>query len=259
MTTLIIGFAVLFMVFVAVCNAKCFYSFKKEQRIAAQRKPAETLKKAQDLYTKGDWAGAVSIIDAQRFFPDKEDLAEACRILGLSYYYLGIKGPETDKFANLKKSKEVFERTLSLTLDNKRKMSAMNGLPLVLWILGELKSFYHLEALKVSEQATQLFPDEPSVWNTRSIIMRWSGNDKESVDVCDQVYWTARAKGDWLTAGHGQQNRGDALKKLGNNADAIVAYRMSRTCYRKHEEISGKSATAHIESANKKMADLEAK
>ncbi len=256
-TLLIAGFVCLLILAVA-SGTIIFLFFKKEQRMRKQTSKvmssAEILKQAQEKYSIGAYAESIRIIKTSKYsFVEKADIAEAYRILGWSYYYLGIKGPVEKKITNLLRSKASFEYALKIVpvFEKKTEMSIYNGLPLALWILGKKKN-----ALKVSDTAIKVFPEEPSVWNTRSILLRWGKKFKESVPVCSMVSEAAIKKGDYLTAGHGKQNKGDALKELGEKEAAKIEYRVAKNYYQKHEEVSGKSAKPHIESVEKKIAEL---
>jgi len=226
------------------------YALKTTIEMAAE----DLLKMAQKLYTEGKWTESVALIEKNMIgMTDTEDFVEANRILGWSYYYLGIKGPVTGKIPNLLKSKSAFEKALRVVpvFEKKKEMSIYNGLPLTLWVLGKKK-----KALEVSDTAVKIFHDEPSVWNTRCILLRWKGAYKESVEKCERWYSAAMVKGDLLTAGHMQQNCGDAHKALKDIDGARESYRIALERYQKYEETSGKSATAHIESVKKKLVDL---
>ena len=213
---------------------------------------AEGLGRAQELYNEGKWAEALGIIDKNlKFLTTDAEIAEANRIKGWSYYYLGIKGSAEKKVENLQKSKDVFQAALEKGSEEKIRISVMNGLPLTLWILGQNDN-----AWDVSDQAVQEFPDIPSIWNTRSILCRWVRNFKESVKVCEKVYQTALAKGDYRTAGHGKHNRADALKELGKIKKARREYNKAIELYKKFEKATGQSAKFHIEGVEKKIANL---
>jgi tetratricopeptide (TPR) repeat protein len=253
-STLLIGFAILFLVFVAVYNGVIFYFFKKEKISHQEAQPI--LEEAQKIYADGKWSDSVSLLEKNMpFFLCGEDRAEANRILGWGYYYLGSKGI-TDKYLTLHKSKQSFEFALKLTrVDPKKKMSSMNGLPLALWILGVLDQGYREAALMIAKHATEIFPKEPSVWNTRSILLRWAKEFRESIGVCVNVYQTALAKKDYVMAGHGKQNQGDSYRELGLIEVAKMSYLLALNMYEK-AELGGKTVTAHIQSVNKKLAAL---
>ena len=152
---------------------------------------------------------------------------------------------------NLEKAEEYFELSLTGAKENKTKISALNGLPLVLWILGKKQ-----EAKLESFKATEKFPQEPSIWNTRSILFRWAGDFETSVDLCEKVYQTAVAKKDFRTAGHGKHNRGDALVKLGKTTEAKEDYEKALKIYKKYEKKTGESASFHRERVQEKLSIL---
>jgi len=120
-----------------------------------------------------------------------------------------------------------------------------------LWILGKKE-----EAKLESFKATEKFPQEPSVWNTRSILCRWAGDFETSVNVCERVYQTAVAKKDFRTAGHGKHNRGNALVKLGKIEEAKEEYEKAIKMYKKYEGKTGESAEFHLKSVRQKLATL---
>ena len=212
----------------------------------------KVLEKAQELYNEGKWQESDELIFSNMSkLKEKEDFAEGLRLRGWNRYYLGIKGPEDHKGENLLISKGAFREALATTSDGKKKMSILNGLPLTLWILGEQK-----DAWQVSDQAVQEFPDEPSVWNTRSILCRWAKNFQESVKVCEKVYETASYRRDFRTAGHGKRNRGDALKELGQIKEAEKEYAAAIGLYKNFEKETGQSAEFHIKGAMEKLRNL---
>lgn len=212
----------------------------------------EVLEKAQQLYNGGKWEGAIDTIEKNsKIFTNDTEVAEAGRLLGWSYYYLGIKGTEEGKRANLLLAEGAFKAALGKIKEGGTKISVMNGLPLVIWILGRKG-----EAWQLSDSATKEFPDEPSVWNTRSIFCRWAKKFEESTMVCEKVYETALAKEDYRTAGHGKHNKADALKELGRIDEARQEYNKALELYKKFEEITGQSAQFHIEGVKKKLSTL---
>ena len=207
------------------------------------------IKQAQKLYNEKKWKEAVHILTS--FVPETdEDEAKAKRIEAWSFYYLGIKGSKAMKIANLLEAKRLFEIVLEKG-QIEEKISAFNGLPLVLWILGEKK-----EAWKTSKQAIKEFPNIPSVWNTRGILCRWAKRFKEAVEVGEKVWETALKDKDFRTAGHGKQNKADALVQLKRTQDAKEEYQKAKSLYQRYQRISGKSARLHIESVEKKLSGL---
>ncbi|MBZ9571822.1 tetratricopeptide repeat protein [Patescibacteria group bacterium] len=211
----------------------------------------EVLKKAQQLYNKGEWQEAIDAIDENlATLVTDSDITEANRIKGWSYYYLGIKGPKDKKTENLEEAENTFKAVLEKAED-KTRISAMNGLPLALWILGKKE-----EAWQVSDKATEEFPDIPSIWNTRSILCRWAQDYEKAVEVCEKVYETAIEKEDYRTAGHGKHNKADALVKLGRAEEARHEYKEAIELYKKYEKATGQSAKFHIEGVQKKLANL---
>lgn len=217
-------------------------------------KVKEVLEKAQYLYNQGQWQEAIDTIDGllPTLVPGSEIEAEALRIKGWSYYYLGIKGPAEKKMDNLMKAKFAFEVVVKNAQEKETRISAMNGLPLVLWIL-EKKD----EAWQISDEATEEFPDTPSVWNTRSILCRWAQDYEKAVEVCEKVYEIAIQNKEYRTAGHGKHNKADALVKLGRAKEAKKEYEEAMELYKKSEEVTGESAIIHIEGVKKKLVELK--
>jgi tetratricopeptide (TPR) repeat protein len=215
-------------------------------------KAKEILEEAQRLYNNGEWQKAIDTIDENlaELIGD-EDVATAGKIKGWSHYYLGIKGPIERKEANLLLAEGAFNIALGKTKERKTKISIMNGLPLVLWNLGR-----HAEASGRNATAIGRFPDEPSVWNTRSILLRWAQQDDRAVEVCEKVYELAMKKEDFLTAGHGKHNKADSLVKLGKTEEARTEYEKAIELYKKHEGATSKSAKFHVEGVQKKLAAL---
>jgi len=212
----------------------------------------KVLEDAQKLYNEGKWPEAVQLIGNNMADMDKEEeVAEAARIRGWCFYYMGIKGPEEEKQEMLKFSRGMFELALDKSADEKKRLSAFNGLPLPLWILGERE-----KAWEVSDRAVKEFPGEPSIWNTRSILCRWVKDFEQAIEICEKVYVTALARKDYRTAGHGKQNRGDALKELGRIEEAKNDYAVAIDLYKDFEKESGQSATPHIEGATKKLKSV---
>ncbi len=209
------------------------------------------LEDAQELYNKGKWPESNQLIDKNFVnLTTTEETAEANRLQGWNWYYIGIKGLD-NKQVSLEMSKAAFQAALSRSSDSKKRTSILNGLPLSLWILGEQK-----EAWQVSDQAVKEFPDEPSIWNTRSILCRWAKDFKKSIEVCEKTYETSLARQDYRTAGHAKQNRADALKELGRTEEARQEYQRANELYGHFEEITGQSAKFHIEGVEKKLASL---
>ncbi|MDP3995932.1 MAG: hypothetical protein Q8P74_01660 [bacterium] len=210
------------------------------------------LEKAQKLYDEGRWAEAVNLTDKNMVnLTSKEETAEAARIRGWCFYYMGIKGLEAEKQEMLNFSRNAFEFVLNGSSDEKRRLSAFNGLPLSLWILGEKE-----KAWETSDRALEEFLEEPSAWNTRSILCRWAKDFEQSIEVCERVYVTALAVNDLRTAGHGKQNRGDALKEMGRIEEAKLDYAAAIGLYKNFEKESGQNATPHIEAAAKKLTGI---
>lgn len=210
------------------------------------------LEEAQKLYNEGKWPEAVSLIGNNiTSLANEEETAEAARIRGWCFYYMGTKGPEEKKMEMLDFSRGMFELVLNLSSDEKKRLSALNGLPLSLWILNRQQ-----KAWEASDQAIEEFPDEPSAWNTRSILCRWAKDFQQAVDVCEKVYVTAVYRRDFRTAGHGKQNRGDALKELGRMKEAKEDYAAAVGFYKDFERETGQSAAFHVEGAQKKLLSI---
>lgn len=212
------------------------------------------LEDAQKLYNEGKWEESERLIDEilPRLQID-EEIAEAYRLKGWNRYYLGTKGLSEKREENLQRSKAAFNVALGKTKDRKKRISAANGLPLTLWILGEAEK---VAAWTVSDKAIEEFPDEPSVWNTRSILFRWAKDFEVSAKVCEIVYERALAKGDYRTAGNAKQNKADALKELGQIQEARNEYAAAIGLYGQFEEVTGQSAKFHIEGVKKKALAL---
>ena len=213
---------------------------------------AKVLEDAQKLYNEGKWQEAVTLLnESLESLPglaETEDVAEALRLKGWCFYYMGIKGPEEEKMEVLRLSRNMFDVASRKSSDAKKIISIFNGLSLPLWILGERE-----KAWEVSDQAVKEFPDEPSIWNTRSILCRWAKNFEQAVNICEKVYITALARRDYRTAGHGKQNRADALRELGRVEEAKINYAAAIGLYKDFEKESGQSAAPHIEGATKKL------
>ena len=213
---------------------------------------ANVLEDAQRLYNEGRWPEVIQAIEqALGNLTEDREIAEANRIKGWSWYYIGIKGSPEEKNISLDRSKACFEVALVKTLDRGGKISIMNGLPLTMWNLGEKK-----KAWEINNQAIEEFPEEPSVWNTRSILCRWAKDFNQSVEVCEKVYETAITREEYRIAGHGKHNKADALNELGWKEMAREEYKAAIVLYRKFEEVTGESAAFHIEGVEKKLANL---
>lgn len=250
MIVLIVGMAVLFLLFVAGCNVRIFSSFKKEQKIVA------ILAEAQRLYDSDRKSEAVDLLEkALGMIPlNSKYLIEALRQRGWTYYHLAIRIKESNEqkenylVTSLISFESVMLRIFRAT--QKQKISIFNGHPLVLWLLDEKD-----KAKQISNNAIELFPNEPSVWNTRAILLRWEKNFEESIDVCEKVAITAEAKEDYRTAGSGKQNKGDALRALGRNTEAKMEYEMALAFYKKSED--DRPATIHIvDGVQRKILEL---
>jgi tetratricopeptide (TPR) repeat protein len=224
---------------------------------------ANILEEAQRLYNGGKWTEAIQLIDKNFLsLKGRENIAEALRVKGWSYYYLAIKGPEAEKQENLVKAEDSFRVAWERTGVEQRLISIANGLPLVLWLRDDKEA-----AWGVSDYATEEFPGEPSVWNTRAILCRWAKDLDESIRVCRKVYETALAKDNYRTAGHGQQNLGDTYvlmvhstrkpwKRIALAYKAFFAYWKARKCYVRFEKKTSEKATVHYKAATKKMLSV---
>ncbi|MFH1780536.1 MAG: hypothetical protein ABH841_00785 [Candidatus Nealsonbacteria bacterium] len=211
----------------------------------------KVLAEAHGLYNEGKWHEAMTLLNNSNHGFGVEEMAEAYRLKGWCLYYIGIKGPAEEKREKLELAREKFDGVFLLTSDEKKLISAFNGLPLVYWILDEQK-----QAWRMSDQAIEAFPDEPSVWNTRSILFRWAKDFKGSAEVCEQVYKKALLKGDYRTAGNAKQNKADALKELSLIRDAKNEYAQAIGLYKQFESATGQSAKFHIEGVKKKALAL---
>lgn len=208
------------------------------------------LEKAQQLYNDKEWEESVKLLAGFKS-DDAEEMAEAARLNGWNLYYLAINGPEEAKIDTLEGSKEWFICALEKTADDKKKVSALSGLPLALWILDEGE-----EAWRVNNQAIADFPDEPSIWNTRSILYRWSGYFELAANICERTYASALKQGDLRMAGHAKHNRGDDLNKLGRHKEAKDEYAAAIGLYKDYQRRTGHSAQFHIEAVDKKLKKL---
>lgn len=214
----------------------------------------EKIEEAKALYAQGFYEKAGRLAESLRniYFGtiSIEQFAETLRIEAWAYYYLGIKGNPDDKRVNVNYARTCAEQVLFYSKDTKRRLSAHNVLPLTLWVLDE-----ESRAWRASDEALEEFPDEISAWNTRGILSRWAKDYEQGVLIGHTVGEKSKLKGDFLTAGHGYQNEGDALRALGRLSEACVAYRRALKQYCQHELSSGNSATPHIASVEKKLAE----
>jgi len=211
------------------------------------------LAQAQRLYGEGKWLESDKVVgEVLLVATDAEDIAEAHRIRGWDRYYLAIKGASGEKNANLLASQTAFFEALSKTINARKRLSVFNGLPLALWQLGEKRWAWEL-----SDQALREFPEEPSVWQTRGNLMKWEGRFEEGILVFDQVSRTADAKRDYRNAGSGQQSKGDSLVRLGRKEEARQAYQKAIVFYKMSETETSQPAKFHIESVEKKLAELK--
>jgi tetratricopeptide (TPR) repeat protein len=209
------------------------------------------LEEAEKLYRKGEYQKAYDLASPEDT-TTLEEFGEACRIRAWALYYLAIKGDDKNKLSNARDAVVYAEDVIIYAEDNKQRLSAYNVLPLALWISGNER-----EAWMANDEALEEFYDEPSVWNTRSILARWAKDYEQGVIIGDRVTEIAVARGDFLTAGHGEQNKGDSLRVLGQISEACTAYRQALKQYRQHELITGNSATPHIASVEKKLAEIK--
>ena len=209
------------------------------------------LEEAEKLYRKGEYQKAYDLASPEDT-TTLEEFGEACRIRAWALYYLAIKGDPKNKVSNARDAVAYAEDVIIYAEDNKQRLSAYNVLPLALWISGNER-----EAWMANDEALEEFYDEPSAWNTRSILARWAKDYEQGVIIGDRVTEIAVARGDFLTAGHGEQNKGDSLRVLGQISEACTAYRQALKQYRQHELITGNSATPHIASVEKKLAEIK--
>lgn len=209
----------------------------------------EDLERAGDLYRQGKYQEAYDLAVPGDKESDPEGYAEACRTRAWVGYYNAIKGDSQEKNSNANLAAEYARNVLSVSVDGGRRLSAHNVLPLALWVSG-----WQSEAYEASDNALKEFPDEPSVWNTRGILARWAGDHEQGVIIGDRVTSSASARDDFLVAGHGQQNKGDALRALGRIEEARTSYEEARKHYCQHQRVTGNSAAPHIESVEKKLA-----
>jgi len=208
-----------------------------------ERKRKNILEEARDLYENKEWQKVIDLLESNIDILSEKWRKEAFRLLGWSYYYKAIKGPAEEKKEQLEKAVKNWYRCTG----KKVRLSAMNGLPLALYILGDKKKAYF-----INSNARQDYPDEPSVDNTLLILLRWDGKFNESVEVAERVYEKAMRKGDFRTAGHGKHNQGDALMKLGRTEEALESYREAEKMYSQAE-----SGGFHLEAVKKKIKEIE--
>lgn len=216
------------------------------------------LEKAESIRTGGDggWNRAIEFLEKEIIpFAQGDEFAQAYKIHGWSLYFRAIKDfgdLEEDKIKVCAEAEESLMIALSATEDSDILISAYNCLPLVLWIQGKQD-----EAWRISNEVTsEKFSEVSSVWNTLGILCKWSKQHERAVEVFEMVYQTAFAIGDLRTAGHGKQNQGDSLEKLGNKELAKDAYKEAKELYLQFEKKSGQKATIHIDGVTKKIALL---
>ncbi len=207
------------------------------------------LEEAEKLYRRGEYQKAYDLASPEKT-TTREEFGEACRIRAWALYYLAIKGDDKNKLSNARDAVVYAEDVIAFSEDNRQRLSAYNVLPLALWVLGNESG-----AWEASDEALEEFPDEISTWNTRGILSRWAKDYEQGVLIGHTVGKTSALKGDFLTAGHGYQNEGDALRALGRLSEACVAYRRALKQYCQHELSTGNSATPHIASVEKKLAE----
>lgn len=202
---------------------------------------------AQKLYNQGKWIEAINLLETLTT-QNEEEIAVKHRIEAWCYYYIAItiKGEESLKLENLEKSEEYFRLALVGSKKEETIISALNGLVLVLWILGNKE-----EAWKISDEAIRRFKIEASVWNTRSILARWAKDFKKAIEVCEKVYETAKKVKDYRTAGHGKSNKASVYLELHNKKEALKEYLEAEQMYLK----DGKS-DFHLENVRKKIKEL---
>ncbi len=215
--------------------------------LMSEKMSEEFLKDTQKLYNQGKWQTVINLIDTFFTSSDEQQIAEANKLEAWSYYYLGIKGEKSKKIENLEKAENNFKSALEKVKKNDIKISIMNGLPLVLWILDKKE-----EAWKVSNKAIKEFEKVPSVWNTRSILARWAEDFEKTVELCEKVYETAKKNKDYRVVGHGKHNQGDAFVKLDEREKALESYQKAEEMYVK----DGKSAF-HLEAVRDKIRNIE--
>ncbi|XOB41169.1 MAG: tetratricopeptide repeat protein [Candidatus Nealsonbacteria bacterium] len=206
---------------------------------------------AQTLYNKGEWEKTIDFIDMLFTSRDEQQVAEINRIKSWSYYYLAIKGDESLKSKNLEKAEECFRLALIKMEKKESIVSILNGLPLVLWIQGK-----RTEAWEISDKAINKFPETPSIWNTRGILCRWAKNFNEAVEVGQRVFETAVKVKDFRTAGHGKQNKADALVQSERIEEAKKDYIEAIKMYKKYEEKTEESALFHLKRVQEKLSNL---
>jgi hypothetical protein len=211
------------------------------------------LAEAQQLYNDGKWLESDRVLIgwfAGLTVATDEQMAQANRLQGWSRYYVATKNLG-DKKENLTGAENSFRAVRKYTTDKEVLISVFGGLPLVLWLLDKKG-----EAWIESDEGIDSFPDEPSVWNARVILCRWEKDFAASIRSCEMVFKKAFVRQDYRTAGHGKQNKADALKELGRLAEAENEYVAAVGLYTMFEKASGKSAEFHIKGVLDKLEKI---
>lgn len=195
------------------------------------------------IYNEGKWLEVTRLVEqALPYLTDKEDIAQAKTIKAWSLYYMGIKCPAGIKEKILDQAREDFFSALGQLSNRGKRLSVLNGLALVLWILKHRES-----ARKINRQALISYPDDPSALNTLAILHRWNGDYEESLKICDKAYENAAANMDLKTVGKIKQNKAEALRAIGQTEHARMEYSSAISFYKRFEKTSGQSAKFHIE------------
>ncbi|MCE2463359.1 MAG: tetratricopeptide repeat protein [Dehalococcoidia bacterium] len=211
------------------------------------------LDKARRLYHEGAWKEAISLLNRfpHRSFVPRNIVASMDIVEGWSWYYLGIKGARFRRRGRVEQSRRAFERASQNAVDKRNKVSVLNGLPLVLWHLGD-----RIQSWKYSDQATDQYQDEPSVWDIRAILLQLDRYPETSLAFFEKAYELAMEEGDHRTAAHTRKNEAGLLRETGRVEESGRLYQEALELYRKSQESAGESARFHIDDVEQELASL---
>ena len=248
----------------------------------------EMLREAEKAYNEKRYLDARNLIKERKEAFIKGGMgAVALRRWAWVAYYLGNEGnPQWKKWIIenpifYEEATKIGEEALNYEADSTVRVSILNVLPLsTRWTKGEKGEFRRQEAYRWSDRGikeakasgkTDLIS---SAQNTRNILLREDKNFAEAKKGCQEVFMASVLAGDFRTAGHGKQNKGDTIRLeieseeqviataeiIGVlHKEAIVAYRTAQAMYALAERVSGEKATAHYESAGRKAEEEAAK
>ncbi len=211
------------------------------------------LDKARRLYHEGAWKEAISLLNRfpHRSFVPRNIVASMDIVEGWSWYYLGIKGASFPRRGRLEQSRRAFERASQNAVDKGNRVSVLNGLPLVLWHLGD-----RIQSWKYSDQAIDQYQDDPSVWDIRALLLQWDRYPETSAAFFEKAYELAIEEGDYRTAAHTRKNEAGLLRETGRMEEAGRLYQEALELYRKAQEATGESAGFHIDDVEQELANL---